>query len=275
MTAPDDTAPSDLPAPPLPAPGARWALFLDVDGTLLDFHDDPAAVAVSPRLLALLQRLHAALDGALSLVSGRALTDLDRLFGQPWAMAGLHGLQLRHADGSCREHPLDTSAHAQLRQRAETLLGALDGIELEDKRIAIALHCRRAPERFEIMRNAATALADAMPGYELQAGNLVMEIKPAGMDKGRAVRELLRQPPFAGRQPIYLGDDLTDEHAFDTVARAGGCGIRVGHRHPTAAQFTLPSPAAVEDWLLRVHHALTQGASPHDTRRHADPAARS
>ena len=264
MTAPDDTAPSDLPHPPLPAPGARWALFLDVDGTLLDFQDDPAAVAVSPDLLALLQRLHAALDGALSLVSGRTLTNLNRLFGTSWSMAGLHGLQLRRADGSCRHHPLDAAAHAQLRQRAETLLDALDGIELEDKGIAIALHCRRSPERFEAMRDAAAALADAMPGYELQAGNLVMEIKPAGMDKGRAVRELLRQPPFAGRQPIYLGDDLTDEHAFDTVARAGGCGIRVGHRRPTAAQFTLPSPAAVQHWLLRVHRALMQGTSPHD-----------
>lgn len=264
MTALDDTQPADLPAPPLPTPDARWALFLDVDGTLLDFHDDPAAVVVSPHLLALLQRLHAALDDALSLVSGRALADLDRLFGPSWAMAGLHGLQLRHADGRCREHPFDTSAHAQLRQRAEALLGALDGIQLEDKGIAIALHCRRSPERFEAMRDAAAALADAMPGYELQAGNLVMEIKPAGMDKGRAVRELLRQPPFAGRQPIYLGDDLTDEHAFDTVARAGGCGIRVGHRRPTAAQFTLPSPAAVQHWLLRVHRALMQGTSPHD-----------
>jgi trehalose 6-phosphate phosphatase len=259
----------------LPAPDARWALFLDVDGTLLDFHDDPAAVAASPELLALLQRLHAELHGALSLVSGRALADLDRLFGQPWAMAGLHGLQLRHADGQRREHPLDTSAHAQLRQRAEAMLEALGDIELEDKGIAIALHCRRSPDRFAAMRDAAAALAEAMPGYELQAGNLVMEIKPAGMDKGRAVRELLQRPPFAGRQPVYLGDDLTDEHAFDTVARAGGCAIRVGHRHPTAAQFTLPSPAAVHSWLLRVHDALTQGVPPHDIAPPGSRPARS
>ena len=274
MTAPH-TPSTDLPAPPLPAPDARWALFLDVDGTLLDFHDDPAAVAASPELLALLQRLHAELHGALSLVSGRALADLDRLFGQPWAMAGLHGLQLRHADGQRREHPLDTSAHSQLKQRAEAMLEALGGIELEDKGIAIALHCRRSPERFAAMRDAAAALAEAMPGYELQAGNLVMEIKPAGMDKGRAVRELLQRPPFAGRQPVYVGDDLTDEHAFDTVARAGGYGVRVGCRHPTAAQFTLPSPAAVQHWLIRVHHALMQGNSLHDPRQDRDPAARS
>lgn len=276
MTDRHDTSPADLPAPPLPAPGARWALFLDVDGTLLGFHDDPAAVAVPPPLLALLHDLHASLDGALALVSGRALGDLETLFGQqPWAMAGLHGLQLRHADGRRREHPLDAAAHAQLRRRAEALLGTLDGIDLEDKGIAIALHCRRSPERFDAMRDAATALAAATPGYELQAGNLVMEIKPAGMDKGRAVHELLRQPLFASRQPVYLGDDLTDEHAFDAAARAGGCGVLVGHRRPTAAQFTLPSPAAVQHWLLRVRRALMQGASPHDTTPHGDPAERS
>lgn len=248
MNAPDRPS-TDLPAPPLPAPDARWALFLDVDGTLLDFHDDPAAVAASPELLALLQQLHAELHGALSLVSGRALADLDRLFGQPWAMAGLHGLQLRHADGQCREHPLDTSAHAQLKQRAETMLEALGGIELEDKGIAIALHCRRSPERFAAMRDAAAALAEAMPGYELQAGNLVMEIKPAGMDKGRAVRELLQRPPFAGRQPVYVGDDLTDEHAFDAAERAGGSGVIVGPRRPTRARYGLADPAAVHRWL--------------------------
>ncbi|HEX5305381.1 MAG TPA: trehalose-phosphatase [Dyella sp.] len=276
MTAPRNVPPApELPAPPLPAPGARWALFLDVDGTLLDFQDDPAAVAATPPLLDLLQRLHGALDGALALVSGRALPDLDGLFGQPWAMAGLHGLQLRHADGTGREHSIDASAHEQLRQRARAALESLQDVQLEDKGMAIALHCRRSPERFEAMREAATALADATPGYELQAGDLVMEIKPAGMDKGRAVRELLQRAPFAGRLPIYVGDDLTDEHAFDAVSRAGGSGIRVGYRLPTAAQFTLPNPAAVHAWLLRVHRALMQGASPHDLTPHGDRAGQS
>lgn len=259
----DLPAPLDLPAPPPPEPDARWALFLDVDGTLLDFHVDPAGVRAAPELLTLLQNLHRALDGALALVSGRAVSDLDALFGEPWAMAGLHGLQLRHADGTYREHPIDSSARDQLQQRAEVLVERLGDVQLENKGAAIALHCRRTPERFEAMRLAAAALADGMPGYELQEGNLVMEIKPAGMDKGKAVRELMERAPFAGRRPIYVGDDLTDEHAFDAVARAGGDGVRVGDRQPTAAHFTLPSPAAVQHWLLRVHDALLQGASQH------------
>lgn len=270
----DSHVSGDLPAPPLPAPDSRWALFLDVDGTLLDFHDDPGAVRVAPDLLALLRQLHRGLDGALSLVSGRTLADLDALFGESWAMAGLHGLQLRHADGTYREHPIDTSARDQLQRRAEPVAQQL-GVQLENKGPAIALHCRRAPHLFDAMRRAAQALADGMPGYELQAGNLVMEIKPAGMDKGKAIHELMQRPPFADRRPIYVGDDLTDEHAFDAVARAGGDGVLVGQRRPTAAHFTLSSPAAVQHWLLRVHDALMQGASQHVPAPDGDAAATS
>lgn len=253
-----------LPPPPLPQASERWALFLDVDGTLLDFHDDPAGVAVSPDLFALLRDLYTKLDGALALVSGRGVDDLDRLFGHPgWAMAGLHGLQLRGADGVRRDQPIEPAARDLLQQRAEALVATLTDIQLEDKGIAIALHCRRSPEQYEVMREAARQLVEGIEGYELQAGNLVMEIKPAGMDKGKALDTLLPSAPFAGRRPVYVGDDLTDEHALDAARRAGGFGIRVGDRTPTAAQFTLPSPAAVQHWLLRVYDALVQGARSH------------
>lgn len=249
---PASTDGDDLPPPPLPPSDASWGAFLDVDGTLLDFVDDPAAVAVSPSLLALLYRLHAQLGGALALVSGRGADDLDTLFSQPpWALAGLHGLQLRHADGSRNDHPVDPAVRQQLKRGAQALLEGLDGVQLEDKGDAIALHCRRMPQRFDAMRTAAQQLASQTPGFELQGGNLVMEIKPAGMDKGKAVTELLQRPPFIGRKAVYLGDDLTDEHGFEAVTAAGGFGIRVGTRTPTAARFTLPDPAAVQDWLAR------------------------
>ena len=259
------TAPaSHLPAPPLPARDAGWALFLDVDGTLLDFVDDPAAVTVQPSLRTLLQQLHQSLGGALSLVSGRTLADLDALFMEPaWAMAGLHGLQLRHADGERIDTAIDTVARARLQRGAEAIVAELGDVQLEDKGAAIALHCRRAPARLKALAEAARALADGLPGYELQAGNLVMEIKPTGMDKGKAVSELLRRPPFTERIPVYVGDDLTDEHGFAAAARAGGFGIRVGDRTPTSGLFTLPGPAAVHAWLLRVHHALAQGDPPY------------
>jgi trehalose 6-phosphate phosphatase len=244
----------------LPRPDQRWALFLDVDGCLLDFVDDPAAVFVSPSLRALLQALHQRLDGALALVSGRRVTDLDRLFDTPpWALAGLHGHEMRLADGRRRESGVDPADQARMRAAVQALAAKLDGVQLEDKAHAMALHCRRAPERLPALREAAEAVAATLPGYELQPGNLVMEFKPAGMDKGRVVEELMRQPPFAGRTPVYLGDDLTDEHAFTVVNRAGGLSVRVGAREPSDARFTLPSPAAVHAWLQRVRDAPGHG----------------
>lgn len=249
-----------LPAPPLPGPDQSWALFLDVDGCLLAFEDDPAAVVVSPPLRTLLQTLHDRLDGALALVSGRGVSDLDRLFGTPpWALAGLHGYQLRDGQGRQRELAVDPADQARMRAAVQALAARLDGVQLEDKQHAMALHCRRAPQHLATLREAAQAVAADLPGYELQPGNLVMEFKPTGMDKGSAVAELLQQPPFAGRLPVYLGDDLTDEHAFAAVNEAGGMSVRVGSREPSHARFTLSSPASVHAWLERVRDALGHG----------------
>lgn len=253
-----------LPRPPLPAAATRWALFLDVDGTLLNFVDDPAAVRISPSLLQLLRDLHSVLDGALALVSGRALDDLDRIFlPVRWASAGLHGLELRHADGSSRRITAAEGQHAHLLREARSLTARFQGVQVEDKQVAVALHCRRAPNQWPALRDAATALLAQLPGYEMQPGDHVIELKPAGMDKGRAVAQLMQQPPFAGRQPVYLGDDLTDEHGFATVNTHNGISVRIGQREPSQARFTLPDPAATAVWLTSVLDALTQGASTH------------
>lgn len=244
-----------LPSPPLL--GADCALFLDVDGCLLEFKDDPQAVTVSPALQTLLQRLHAALGGALALVSGRGVADLDRLFGAPrWALAGLHGWELRDADGRRREMLADPAAEKHMRAEVTALAARLEHVQLEDKQQAIALHCRRAPWQMTALREAAEALIGQLPGYELQPGNLVMEFKPTGMDKGLAVAELLRLQPFADRRPVYVGDDLTDEHGFAVANREQGMSVRVGSREPSAARFTLPDPAAVQAWLARALAAL-------------------
>lgn len=254
---PSPTPGVTLPAPPRPQPTDRWALFLDVDGCLLEFADDPAAVVVSPALHALLRTLQQRLDGALALVSGRGVQDLERLFhAPPWTLAGLHGYELRHADGRRREIAVNPQDQARMRAAVQALAGRLDGVQLEDKQHAMALHCRRNPDRLPALREAAQAVAATLPGYELQPGNLVMEFKPAGMDKGRVVEELMQAPPFAGRTPVYLGDDLTDEHAFAAANRAGGISVRVGSREPSQARFTLPSPRAVHAWLDQVRDAL-------------------
>ncbi|MEO7068407.1 MAG: trehalose-phosphatase [Rhodanobacter sp.] len=252
--------PTALPAPPLPATTARWALLLDVDGTLLEFSDDPSDVSVNPRLLALLQALHNTLGGALALVSGRALSDLDRMFSHPaWAAAGLHGLELRHADGTRRQADIDATERAHMRTAAQALAARFDGIQVEDKGATIALHCRRAPQQLPLLRAAAQTVSAQLRGYEVQAGNLVVEFKPAGIDKGHAVAELLQREPFINRQPVYLGDDLTDEHAFARVNAARGISVLVGSREPTLAPYTLSNPTAVEAWLRCVLAAITQG----------------
>jgi trehalose 6-phosphate phosphatase len=265
-----------LPPPPLPDASTRWAILLDVDGTLLDFADDPLAVRPDAALLELLHALHRRLDGALALVSGRELADLDRLFdASRWAAAGLHGLQLRHVGGNRRDFAVAPAQQAHMRDVAHTLAARFDGVQLEDKHAAIALHCRRAPAQLPALHEAAIAVMTHLPGYELQPGNLVLEFKPAGMNKGRAVLELLQRTPFAGRQPVYLGDDLTDEHAFASINARDGLSVRIGMREPSLAAFTLPGPAAAEAWLTRVLDALTHGAPIHARLPEGDPTRQS
>ncbi|MGN6706893.1 MAG: trehalose-phosphatase [Rhodanobacter sp.] len=258
------TTHAPLPPPPLPTTDTGWALLLDVDGTLLDFADDPHAVHADDELIALLDALHEATDGALALVSGRRLDDLDRLFERPRRAAiGLHGLELRAATGELRRHAVAPLQQARMQHEAQALAERFARVQLENKQQAVALHCRGSSGEWQQLHEAAIAVIAHLPGYELQAGRRVLEFKPGGMDKGRAVAELLQRDPFRGRLPVYLGDDLTDEHAFDAVNRAHGLSIRVGDRHPSAARFTLPDPAATIAWLARVLDALTQGAPTH------------
>jgi len=269
-------AAATLPRPPLPGAEERWALFLDVDGSLLDFADDPSAVVVPPALRRRLAGLHAALDGALALVSGRALADLARLFGDPpWTLVGLHGLERHDAAGRAQAPSIEPAQVRRMRRETAALAARLgEAVRWEDKGVAAALHCRRAPSLLPALRREAMALAARLPGYELQPGDMVMEFKPAGMDKGRAVAELLAAPPFAGRRPVYLGDDLTDEHAFAAVNAARGLSVRVGGRTPSHALFTLPNPAAVQAWLSDVLDTLMKGTPPHAANPGGPPQRR-
>lgn len=239
-----------MPAPPAPGADDGWALFLDVDGTLLEFASHPQGVRVGARLHDDLARLRERLRGALALLSGRTLAQLDELFDwREHAAAGLHGAQLRFADG----HTLNDDGEARLsalRSLAQSRSGEIPGVLLEDKRQALALHYRNAPrERATVERLAQELLQRAGGGYTLQHGNHVVELKPAGADKGRALAALLASEPFAGRQPWMLGDDLTDEHAFDEANARGGVSVIVGARRPTHANFAMDDPAAVRAWL--------------------------
>jgi len=240
---------------------SRTALFLDADGTLLAFADDPAAVAPADGLMDTLDALRRELGGAVALVSGRAIAGLDAIFHRPdWAAAGQHGLERRDDKGQLVTVPVDEEALARLRATVHAVAAELPGVRVEDKSWSVALHCREHPRYEAELARRTPEIAAAFPGFELQPGSYVFEFKPRGMDKGVAVAAFLAEAPFAGRRPVYLGDDLTDEHAFAVVNERGGASIRIGTRTPSQAAFTLSSPSDVQNWLDSVKATLTQGA---------------
>lgn len=239
-----------LPPPPLPGTGPCWALFLDVDGTLVDFHNDPDMVHVGSALKTTLAGLHDALGGALALVSGRRLYDLDRLFGPPIiAAAGLHGLQRRRDDGSEDDRQPEPDVVERLHEAVTAWSRTLPRLRIEDKGTCVAVHYREVPGQKRAALEGARRIARTLPGYEIQTGNHIVEIKPSGIDKGDAVESFMAEMPFRGRRPVYVGDDLTDEHAFTTVNAHDGISVRVGSREPSQARYTLRDPDAVEAWL--------------------------
>lgn len=241
---------SPLAAPPPLDSGS--ALFLDVDGTLLEIALRPRDVQVPSGLPSLLRRVAQQCGGALALVSGRPIREIDRLF-RPWhgAAAGLHGIERRRADGSFDTgvDPADAAALDRLRPRLAALATAGSGVALEDKRHTLALHYREAPERELELRSAAEALARHEAALRLIAGKMVVELQPRGIDKGTAIAAFLAEPPFHGRPPIFIGDDVTDEDGFAEIARRGGVAIRVGRPAQTRAGHWLPDPQAVRAWL--------------------------
>lgn len=237
--------PSLLSPPPALLEGA--SLFLDLDGTLVDFVIDPSAIHVDQRLRTLLRDLWHRLDGRLAILSGRSLDDVaTQLDLEGMAMAGSHGLERRSSDGALTRPTLPPgfdSAVGQARAFAKT-----HDLLLEVKAAGVALHYRESQHAEPTVDRFARALA-ANSGLELQEGKCVRELRVPGADKGDAVRAFMAEPPFRLGSPIVMGDDLTDEHAFSAADGLGGCGILVGDPRPTAARYILPSVAATLDWL--------------------------
>jgi trehalose 6-phosphate phosphatase len=247
------TRSESCPAPPILDRHA--ALFLDVDGTLLEIAPRPELVRVPPELPGLITRLAQQRDGAVALISGRALAQLDALF-KPWrgAAAGLHGIERRRADGLL-DRVLDSISAAALdrvRQRLVALAADGSGLLLEDKGATIALHYRMAPEReAEILGNAEALHRGADGALRLIKGKMVVEFQPREVNKGRAIAAFLGEPPFLGRPAVFVGDDTTDEDGFAEIRRRGGIAVRVGPPCDTAATHRLPCVNAVLAWLAR------------------------
>jgi trehalose 6-phosphate phosphatase len=233
-----------------PVPRLNWAYFLDVDGTLIDIADTPQEVFVGQALLDLIANLHQACGGALALVSGRMISDLQartKLLQLP--MAGLHGLERRDSTGRLWIHAAPPTAKGAIKDALEPMLARHSGLLLEDKGLTLALHYRQAPGLAAyVHRLMGLLVALHGPGLELQRGKFVVEIKPAGINKGTAVAEYLAESPFKGRRAVFIGDDQNDEHGFSAVNAQGGISIKVG-KGPSCAHFRLPDVAAVHQWL--------------------------
>ncbi len=239
------------------APPDACAYFFDVDGTLLELRRRPEEVVADEHLRGLLTRLQGAAGGAVALVSGRSIADLDRIFA-PLTLpaAGLHGADIRFPDGSRRAARADLMD--EVRPAVAAFTAARDGIWLEDKGATLAIHFRERPE---LAGEVLAFLSQFQQGRDLavQEGKMVVELKSAAHDKGTAIKTLLTQPPFAGRRPIFVGDDLTDEHGFAEVQRSGGIAIRVGVPDvPTEARLHMPDPAYLRERLreLAAHHLV-------------------
>jgi trehalose 6-phosphate phosphatase len=230
--------------------GRSWALFLDIDGTLLEIAATPQAVHPARADTKLIAALYEKTEGALALVSGRSLAKIDELFS-PLRLpaAGQHGVERRDARGRVSRPSFQADVLARAAQQIADFAGRHAGLVFEHKGYSMALHYRLAPRlagaAHAVVREAARTVGN---GVEVQAGKMVAELKLAGHDKGRAIDAFMNEKPFAGRIPVFLGDDLTDEDGFRVVQRLGGHAIKIG-AGPTVAPWRLLNPAAARAWL--------------------------
>ena len=239
------------------------ALFLDVDGTLLDISRRPEDVIVPDDLRPMLDQAWHALGGAMALVSGRAIRDLDRLFA-PLRLpaAGQHGTEIRlEPGGPVRTLPASGVGQA-LREAAALLAAAHPGVEIEDKGMTLAVHYRAAPEAGPALGGALSQLVmRAGDGLALCRGKMVFELRDARITKASAVEAFLQRPPFAGRLPVFVGDDVTDEDGFEAVERHGGIAMPVGEARTSERRSTFATPADVREWLATLAPPMVSEAS--------------
>lgn len=238
---------------------ADAALFLDVDGTLIEFGPAPDDVEIDAATLKFLQDASDTLAGALALISGRSLAQLDALFGASrFPAAGLHGIERRDVQGRLHVHAAERLPQSLVDELGE-IAERHPGVLLEDKGRAVALHYRQAASLQEMLHREVHALARRHGRDELQVqpGAYVLELKPSGITKAHAIEAFMLEPPFAGRTPLFAGDDLTDLHGFDAVERLGGTSIAVGPR--VSAMVAVADPKELrdllEEFLARRHAA--------------------
>jgi trehalose 6-phosphate phosphatase len=235
----------------------RWALFLDIDGTLLNVAPTPDAVCVPDGLTDLLADIGNGLDGALAILTGRPISDADRLLAPLQLVAsGVHGTELRSARGGpimelARPVPPDVV------QAMNDISRIAAGILVEQKGAGVAVHYRNAPlARLAVQSELARIIAQSSYDLVLREGRKVLEAVPSGFSKGTSLAQLIERPPFQGRRPVMIGDDVGDESAFREAERHGGIGLRVAGEHFTRAAADFDGVASVRTWLQELARAL-------------------
>ncbi|RUT35207.1 trehalose-phosphatase [Arsenicitalea aurantiaca] len=234
------------------APAVRLAIFTDFDGTLVELAETPDAVEMPRQLADQLVRTAEKLESALAIVTGRPVEDIDRYLDPiRLPVAGSHGAQRRRADGSFEDAgAAGIRIASEIAQFLEPLAMANPDLILEPKAGAVALHYRQAPQLAEDCRRAMEEAVAAVEGFTIVPGKMVFEARATGVDKGAAVRAFMLEEPFAGRIPVFLGDDTTDEDGFRAVQELGGVGIKLGEGD-TSARMRIADIASV--------HALLRG----------------
>ena len=225
------------------------SLFLDLDGTLVDLVERPQDVIADPALTRLLEALARRLGDRIAIISGRSIAQIDAILGPVaanLALYGSHGSELRWH--GVNAHPIRPPELDEAAERLRAYAAGLVGMIVEDKSFGVALHYRAAPQWADEARALVSTLADEL-GFTVQPGKMMTELRLPGGNKGKAVNNLMARPALRGTTPYVLGDDETDEPAFEAALAHGGVGVLVGEPRPTAALYSLPGPAAVRQWL--------------------------
>ncbi|MER9963002.1 trehalose-phosphatase [Mesorhizobium sp. M0045] len=262
--------------PALNLPEGQWALFLDIDGTLLEHAAHPDAVFVGEELRNLLGRIERRLDGAVAFITGRSIPAVDKLFHPlKLRIAGLYGLEHRLTPTGPIEAADAPADIAALADEIEAELGS-GKVYVERKGPVLAVHTRAAPQLLApAIQLVEQALARLPKGYRVLPGNAGVELMPLEAVKGAAIRRFMDIPPFVGRRPIFLGDDTSDEHGFEAINEIGGISIRVKPNGPTAANYALDDVTGAITWLeASFETSAVSGARPADKQAETESRAK-
>ncbi|MFN0218836.1 MAG: trehalose-phosphatase [Hyphomicrobium sp.] len=238
--------------PPLPSDLQKFAFFVDIDGTLADIAVAPHLARVPLETRQALSTIFERSSGALAIVSGRQLADIDRLLGMTeLPAAGIHGAQLRLATGHLQTVDARPSDFDVIDRTLQAHLAQFPDIMIERKPLSIAVHYRAAPDLGVFVKDLADTLLAQHPRLKVVSGKMIVEMLPATADKGSAVSRLMSEEPFRGRIPVFAGDDITDEDAFNVINGLQGLSVKIGPGL-SVARYGFDDSNGFRNWLAEI-----------------------